>query len=302
MKIHIIAKGDYFNAYGDALGHAFVAIGHEVIRFREDIYEVPPTEADVHIVIGPNVYNNATIKPLSGAKVAILTEQLPQIGYPMSPFVLDRAQQFQRDSDVYDLYVDWSDMNAEFLKMQYPGLNLVVFPHGFIDSNVVHVPTASCDWDVCFFGALSPRREDLLNELKKTDLRVFPEHEDVWGAKKYEAMRSSVVVLNMHYAEFPPSFEAHRIFDIISVGRPIVSEKMNGVPPALLNNSLSGAQFLYDDLVEGIQGVLGRPPAMLDSMGSSLRFVAENRYSMESLATIILQHLNKPTKDLEVYY
>jgi hypothetical protein len=302
MKIHVIAKGHYFKAYGDALAHAFVATGHEVIRFDEDTYEVPDVEADYHIVVGPNVYNNKTIRPLRGKKIAILTEQLPQIGYPASHFVLDRLNQFHRDSDVYDLYIDWSEMNGEFLKAKFPDLNIAVFPHGSIESPVIHLPTVECEWDLCFFGSLSTRREDLLNELKKTELRIYPNHEDVWGKEKYEVMRSSVVVLNMHYADFPPSFEAHRLFDAISVGRPVVSEKMNGVPASLIDNGMKGAMFLYDELIDGLLGILRRPAAMLDAMGSSLNFVAKHHYPMEKLARIIFQHTNKPSKDLEVYY
>jgi hypothetical protein len=303
MIIHVIAKGNYFNAYGDALAEAFKTAGHEVIRFNEDIYEVPKVEADIHVVVGPNVYNHDTIRELPGKKVAILTEQMPQLGYPASHFVIDRLQQFTRHKDLYDLYIEWSEMNGEFLKAKFPDLNLAVFPHGFVDSDVLHVPTTSCDWDVCFFGSLSGRRQDLLDELKKnSSLRIFPEHEDVWGKYKYEVMRSSIVILNMHFADFPPSFEAHRLFDAISVGRPVVSEKMNGVPPGILNNGLHAAQFLYDDLVDGLMGVLTREPATLDAMGSSLRFAAEHKYPMETLTRIILQHTNKPAKELEVYY
>jgi hypothetical protein len=303
MIVHVIAKGNYFKKYGDALAHAFLSTGHEVIRFEEDTYEVPPTEADLHIVISPNVYNNATIRPLRGKKVAILTEQLPQLGYPASHFVLDRLQQFQRDSDVYDLYVEWSEMNGEFLKQKFPELNLIVFPHGFIDSDVIHVPTDSCDWDLCFFGSLSGRRQDLLDRLKsETDMRIFPQHEDVWGKEKYDIMRRSVVVLNMHFADFPPCFEAHRFFDVLSVGRPVVSEKMNGVPEPFLSNGLRDSMFLYDDLFEGIKTVLNKSGDMLDVIGSNLRFVGEHRYPMQDLVRLILQHINKPAAELEVYY
>lgn len=303
MIIHVIAKGNYFQLYGDTLGQAFLKAGHQVIRFDEDTYEIPYTEADMHVVVGPNVYNHTTVAALPGKKVAVLTEQMPQLGYPASHFVIDRLQQFTRHKDIYDLYIEWSEMNGEFLKAKFPELNIVVFPHGFVDSNVLHVPTASCQWDVCFFGSISPRRQYLLDELKNnTQLRIYPEHEDVWGKHKYEIMRSSVVVLNMHFADFPPSFEAHRVFDIISVGRPIVSEKMNGVPFGLMNNGLQDAMFLYDDLVDGLRGFLSKPEHLLDAIGSQLRFVAENRYQMEHLVRLILQHTHTPAKELEVYY
>lgn len=301
MRIAVIAKGNYFKQYGDTLAAAFSSAGHEVVRFAEDTYDVPQLNCDVNIVVGPNVYNHTFISNLKGKKVGVLTEQMPQIGYPPSFFVIDRFQQFSRHKDIYDLYIEWSEMNGEFLKAQFPELNIAVFPHGFIDSQKVHVTTNQCEWDVCFFGSLSSRREDLLNELKKTKMRVYPKHEEVWGEEKYAAMRGSVVVLNMHFAESPPSFEAHRIFDIISVGRPIVSEKMNGVPPALLNNGLGSAMFRYDQLVDGLRNYLCKPHHALDTIGGSLRFIAEHRYGMDKLVHIIFKHLERPVAEMEVY-
>lgn len=300
-KVAIIAKGHYFKAYGDALGAVFSKQGDEVIRFAGDTYEVPQLDADINVVVGPNVYNHINISKLKGKKVAILTEQLPHIGYPPSYFVVDRLQQFTRHKDLYDLYIEWSEMNGEFLKTQFPGLNIAVFPHGFIDSGLIHVPTSGCEWDICFFGSMSDRREDILNELKKTKMRIYPKHEEVWGPEKYDVMRKTILVLNMHFAETPPSFEAHRIFDIISVGRPIVSEKMNGVPAALLNNGLSKAMFRYDELFDGIRTCLDRPAGVLDAIGSSLRFMAEHRYPMEKLVRVINTHLEKPAAELAIY-
>lgn len=299
--IHIVAKGHYFNAYGNALAAAYQRAGHDVIRFNEDTYEVPYVEAETHIVISPTLYNHDSIRKLKNKRVAVLSEQLPHLGYPPSFFVMDRLQQFMRHKDLYDLYIEWSEMNAEFLKTQFPALNIVVFPHGFIDSGLVHLPTSQCEWDICFFGSMSDRREDILNDLKKTKMRVYPKHEDVWGPEKYDVMRKTIIILNMHFAETPPSFEAHRIFDIISVGRPIVSEKMNGVPASLLNNGISKAMFRYDELVDGIRSCLECPATALDTIGSSLRFIAEHRYPMEKLVRIIDTHITKPVSELEIY-
>jgi hypothetical protein len=300
-KVAIIAKGHYFKAYGDALGAAFSKQGNEVIRFAGDTYEVPQLDCDVNVIIGPNVYNHTHIENLKGIKVGVLTEQMPHIGYPPSHFVMDRFQQFIRHKNIYNLYIEWSEMNGEFLKTQFPELNIAVFPHGFLDSGLIHLPTSQCEWDICFFGSMSERREDILKELKKTKMRIYPQHEDVWGPLKYDVMRKSVLVLNMHFAESPPSFEAHRIFDIISVGRPIVSEKMNGVPSALLNNGLGRSMFRYDELLDGIHECLNRPANALDTIGSSLRFIAEHRYPMEKLVMVIDKHLAKPAAELEIY-
>lgn len=300
-RVAIIAKGHYFKAYGDALSAAFAKNGDEVVRFSTDTYEVPQLDCDINVVVGPNVYNHTFISNLKGKKVAVLTEQLPHIGYAPSFFVVDRFQQFQRHKDLYDLYIEWSEMNAEFLKTQFPALNIAVFPHGFIDSGLIHLPTSQCEWDLCFFGSMSDRREDILNELKKTKMRIYPKHEDVWGPEKYDTMRKTIIVLNMHFAESPLSFEAHRIFDIISVGRPIVSEKMNGVPTALLNNGLGRAMFRYDELLDGINDCLNKPAHALDTIGSSLRFIAEHRYPMEKLVRVIDTHLTKPVSELEIY-
>lgn len=233
MKINIIAKGHYFHHYGDALQIASKSKGHETTWFDEDTYDVPSSTADVHIIVGPNVYNHKTIAALNGKKVGILTEQLPHLGFLSSPFVTDRFQQFMRHKDVYDKYVEWSSASYDFLRNTFRDLDVVNFPHGYIHHTSHHTPSSDCSWDAVFLGAICPRRYKAIDHMKKLGIKVYAGHEEIWGTTKYDALANSKVILNMHYADTPPAFEAHRIFDSASFGRPILSETINERPETL---------------------------------------------------------------------
>jgi hypothetical protein len=227
MQIHIVAKGNYFEHYGKALTNACRELGHDVHWFKEDTYEVPYFKADLHIVVGPNVYNHQTVLRLDGHRVGILTEQLPHIEAPLSPFVIDRAQQFQRHYPVYHRYVDWSAAHCGWLRVTFPGINLIYFPHGWIDHGLTPVKSSDCKYDICFLGENSRRREMILDQIKALGLSVYPRSRGVWGQEKLEAIRNSKLILNVHFSDGPKSFEAHRIFDAASLGRPFLSEEMN---------------------------------------------------------------------------
>lgn len=234
MKIHIAAKGGYFEYYGHALRREFLLLGHEVILATRDTWELDRVEADLHIIVSPNVYTLSDMQNLPGYKVAILTEQVPHIGYAESEESLKRYNVFVRFHTVFDKFVEWSTANAEYLISRHPILcnnDFIVFPHGYIDRQN-KFPMWDPKWDVCFIGDVSrsPRRQAILSMLRGEGLTVCPYHEDVWGQRKDEIFRQSRIVLNLHFADGPRSFEAHRICDIAPLSRPIVSELVNEPP------------------------------------------------------------------------
>ena len=228
MKIHIAAKGGYFEYYGHALRREFEVLGHEVILATRDTWELDRVEADLHVIVSPNVYTLADMRALPGYKVAVLTEQVPHIGYAESSESLKRYNAFVNFHTVFDKFVEWSTANAEYLISRHPILcnsDFIVFPHGFIERKTQY-PLWDPKWDVCFIGDVSrsPRRQAILASIAREGLSVCPIHEGVWGQEKDTIFRQSRIVLNLHFSEGPRSFEAHRICDVAPLCRPIVSE------------------------------------------------------------------------------
>lgn len=235
MKIHIAAKGTYFEYYGRALAHEFGLLGHEVILATRDTWELDRVEADMHVIVSPNVYTLEDMAALPGYKVAILTEQVPHIGFAENEETSKRFKVFERFAPVFNKFVEWSTANAEFM-MRESGRHLgsdgfIVFPHGYIDRKT-KFPLWEPKWDVCFIGDVSrsPRRQAILSMLRKEEITVCPYHEGVWGPEKDQIFRQSRIVLNLHFSEDIASFEAHRLCDIAPLCRPIVSEFMNEPP------------------------------------------------------------------------
>lgn len=230
LKVQVIAKGNYFFHYGERLAYEFEVAGHTAHFFSDDTYEVtqPWGPMDLNVVVGPNVYNHEYVAKLTGRKIAILTEQLPHLDAPVSNFVIDRIQQFDRHRDLYDGYIEWSSECHRYLERRNPSLRVHHFTHGYVPWRDEHVKTEDCEWDVCFLGAMSPRRELVMRNIMDLGLSVFPKHEDVWGDEKLDALKRSRIILNMHFDHAPRSFEAHRIFQATATGgRPIFSERMN---------------------------------------------------------------------------
>lgn len=226
--INVVGKGNYFNNYSDQLADAFSALGHEVNRFDEDTYEIPDIKADLHVIVSPNCYNRDTVKALNGIKVGILTEQMPHIGWHPSHYVLDRVDQFMRHMNHYDFYVEWSEANYQWFKQNFPGLRFMWFPHGAIQNlQPDSTPSQNPQYDLCFLGSLNPRRTQILNKLKEAGIYMYPEHENVWGEDKRLAYWQSKAVLNLHYTDSPPSFEAHRLFEAASYNKINISEPIN---------------------------------------------------------------------------
>lgn len=285
-KIQVIAKGNYFQRYGEELAHAFAIAGHRhTYCITDDTYEVIGRPGmDISVVVAPNVYNHEYVSHLHGKRIAILTEQLPHVQKPLSGFVVDRMRQFECHRELYHGYVEWSKACYEYLRAVHPELNIAHFVHGYVplSTEVKQVKTKDCKWDICFLGEMSHRRKLIVHDMQELGLRVFPKHEDVWGDEKLDALRHSKLILNMHYAEAPESFEAHRIFNSTSVAaRPIISERMND------NSRLSAVVPQCDYMSLPRFAKIMASSDQLDKIGLDIQEAAKS-YKMSDLVETIL--------------
>jgi hypothetical protein len=300
LKIHIAAKGTYFEYYGRALAHEFGLLGHEVILATRDTWELDRVEADMHVIVSPNVYTLEDMQALPGYKVAILTEQVPHIGFAENEETLKRFKVFERFAPVFNKFVEWSAANAEYM-MRESGRHLgsdgfIVFPHGYIERKI-QFPMWDTKWDVCFVGDVSrsPRRQAILSMLRRNEVTVCPYHEDVWRSRKDQIFRQSRLVLNLHFSEDIASFEAHRLCDIAPLCRPIVSELMNEPPDTTSNFVLQTNADCMPDMIRWLLND-GRGKNtdyhLAKYYGQGLRHHLKTRFPISKLAAQICECLN----------
>jgi hypothetical protein len=77
--------------------------------------------------------------------------------------------------------------------------------------------------DVLFIGAPSPRRNGIIDELRKiSNIRIEIVNRHLWGRPREEIVRQSRIVINLHYYE--KNFETVRLFWLLSLGAFVIAE------------------------------------------------------------------------------
>jgi hypothetical protein len=127
------------------------------------------------------------------------------------------------------------------------------------------------DWfDVVFYGARNARREQLINFLVNSGLRVgWP---SAFGRNLVPYLRASTLVLNVH-AYSTAIFETTRVLRPVAMGIPVVSE--TSVMPASVDWTRSGILFVdYPKLGEACVALLENSRQQLRMARRSIAFCA----------------------------
>lgn len=118
------------------------------------------------------------------------------------------------------------------------------------------------DIDVLFFGAMSERRQRILDELKKQGMTIHvgSEHNQVWGEKLDELLTRSKIVLGIHYYDEPQAqiVDFARVDHILSNRLFVVHERPSkfASDPAFEQNVTTCE---YNDIPDTCARFLNRP-------------------------------------------
>jgi len=104
------------------------------------------------------------------------------------------------------------------------------------------------EYDVAFVGTISPRRERILNELEKKNIKLAVISHDFTETKN-KLISKSKILLNIHYMEHWKIFERIRCFPWMGVKKQIVSENS-------IDNDNYCHNVNYDQLVNTVENVL----------------------------------------------
>lgn len=84
--------------------------------------------------------------------------------------------------------------------------------------------------DLLFFGSMNPRRQAFLDEVEAAGVQVSRFDAPVYAAERDHYIRQSKAVLNCHFYE-SSRFEQARVFQCLSMGTPVISERLAATQP-----------------------------------------------------------------------
>jgi hypothetical protein len=210
-----------------------------------------------HLADAPDVL--ASLRAAGVRLVAYSSEPVPtDDGGPVHWDLLRRLDALRRARDAgWDLWVHYDATSEAFLRSE-GFAPLVVHPLP-VSERLFHPEDLPRDFDACFLGWSTPRREAFLAPLEARFRTVHVAH-GLFDEDARRLMNRSKVVLNVHCHEYP-NFE-NRCVQALFCGRPLVSEPLSGTLLEARRDYVPARS--PEEMVERVSGLLsGRraPPA-----------------------------------------
>tara|TARA_B100000530_G_C15880131_1_gene457080 strand:+ start:94 stop:945 length:852 start_codon:yes stop_codon:yes gene_type:complete len=198
-----------------------------------------------NIIFGAHLLNDDMINSIPSNTIIFNTEQIESINEIWKRRILLLASKGI-------IFWDYSNHNLDLLltKLNVKGR---LFEIGF-QSNLQRIKiNDNKEVDVLFYGSLNNRREKIINNLLKKNVKVKCLF-GVYGKDRDDWIGKSKIVLNLHYYE-SKIFEIVRIFYLLTNAIPIVSEVDENTK--LNNNYLKGIMGSnYEDVEKNILSLL----------------------------------------------
>lgn len=229
FKIAVVGKKYLFVPYRNAMVDSIKKVGVEAKGFNE-IDEALLWEPEAIVVICPTLYQLPKSKG-NVLWVMVQTEQL-YTGHGGKIFGSTHIKQLKPYLKFFDVILDWSSDHIDVLK-QATKSKIIWFPHSWIpETEPKGFEKNKEEYDLLFIGnmpGVNKRRLQAIDYLSKY-YKVYPIRNDLWEAKKTEAIRDSKICLNIHYEE-SRSMESPRLYDYFAHKAFVLSEPMNSTYP-----------------------------------------------------------------------
>ncbi len=122
--------------------------------------------------------------------------------------------------------------------------------------------------DLLFFGSMNPRRKRIIERIERTGRTVAAFDGPVYGPERDAVIVQARAVLNCHYYD-SARFEQVRAFQVLSLGTPMVSERMKGINPG--SGFEDCVSWFDDDTLEAFFRDEFAGPGFLDRARAQLR-------------------------------
>lgn len=290
-RLSIIARGGYFLDYRSALVAHLRRAGFDA----EAGDAIPPDDdGQACVVIGihehPEVVRSRA-RPLIG----IQTEQLPTPSTGLAGRLgVNRAVAWSL-LPYYDAILEW---NADAYRHFYRCIPVSFVPCG---CNIgTRAPESARHHDVVFVGKMDGfqgRRARILESVAKRFV-LYPDGGNLWGDAKWRAIDDSSICLNIHFDPCP-YYESPRIFDYLSRGGFVLSERMADSTPFV-----EGRDYVAFD---GESDLLGKIRHYLSDEADRLRIAGQGqataaRYDFDTVmpmvVAVIRRAMERPRRSL----
>ena len=212
----IVSESKYYAEYRKACADTLSALGWKV-HVQDDFRNI--SSYDGLLVIGISFFRWPTFVP-GQFRVGLSGEHMPLPGDTDWSLYRNRKR-FRAMSGYYDLVIDWSPGNYIQTSCSSPYMYL---PHGAPEASNQRKTE---EWDVVFLGnpfGSNGRRQGFLRALEK-EFNCCPTRE-AWGVEKYRLINAAKICLNLHQFA-SASFESPRVFELLSEGAFVLSEKID---------------------------------------------------------------------------
>ena len=224
-NICVVNKTKYFKEYSQALTRCLNEANYKTQLIEEIEYSHKP---EIFIIVGAHLFKDKFKNYNETIYIGIQTEQLPTNQAGAKLYSSGQYNEFLKLYKNYDILFDWSPVNYNSFKNQYP--NIYFSPHSYFREMEYFDTNASIsgdEYDVLFVGkptGINNRREKILEKIDKK-FKLYPKSYGLWGDEKRNAILSSKICLNIHF-EFSYVFESPRIYEYIVNKRFVLSESI----------------------------------------------------------------------------
>lgn len=229
-----------FHEVVETLAYGLSALGYDV-SYRANVF-IPEAQ---NVVLGAQFADPKTEFP-----PGTILYNLEQIGgnaiHTIAPAFSER-------------YPIWEYSPANLPYWHEHGVDPKLVPIGYVPQLTRIKPDPYPKVDVLFYGAVSPRRKRVIEQLQGMPNLKF-HHGKGFGKERDPLIATSKVILNMHYYEQPQLFEQVRVSYLLANRKCVVCEASADFPPAL-----TGAVQVagYDDLAQACHDLVNNVDSRL---------------------------------------
>jgi glycosyltransferase involved in cell wall biosynthesis len=181
----------------------------------------------VNIVIGATVYaaKFGTLKYLRGQPHIIYQMEQLRLG----DGILNENPEYLGILQAAQFIFEYSPAGMEFLQQAGLGEKAIYLPPSFHNTQAVFVPGDEPDIDVFFYGSHSPRRNKIIDDLRRHGIQAVHAF-NVYGEALNQYLRRSKIAINIHVSDGIPTLESFRISFLLANRCFVISETSDHNP------------------------------------------------------------------------
>ena len=225
---------------------------------------------DTQVMIGSMCYSASEIRQLKKKRLVLFNIEQIDPSYKFAG--VHRPKDFLDNFRLFDEIWDYDQVNIE--RLSKLGIKAKYLPFVYTEELNRYTPNEEQDIDILFYGSVSPRRQELIDAVKKEN----PDKNMVVTTGLYadsldDMLKRSKVVLNCRYVNWADIQEQTRIFYPLINGTTVVSE---------YNENNHYGDMIYNEKREDIPRVINEILSEEDNVRKARAFEASSWFKKQS--------------------